>query len=136
MTPHLPARAETRTRAIAAPPSAVLDVISDPLRLPDWAPGFARSVTPEDGHWRIDGGGGELLVDMVVFREAGTVDVVRVGDETGAGARMRAIASGDGTELVFTIIFPPGVPDAGVDAQMAVVEAELATVAGLAEAAV
>jgi hypothetical protein len=130
------ARAETRTRAIAAPPAAVLDVVADPLRLPEWAPAFATSVAREGEHWRVDTGAGALLIDMVVSPEAGTVDLVRAGGDTTAGARLRALASGAGTELLFTILFPPGTADDAVAAQMAVVESELETVGALAEAAV
>jgi uncharacterized protein YndB with AHSA1/START domain len=132
----VPARAETRTRAIAAPPAAVLDVVADPRRLPEWAPAFARAVRPEGEHWRVDTGAGELLVDLVVSREAGTVDVVRAAGDTTAGARLRALASGAGTELLFTIVFPDGAQEPAVAAQMAVVEGELEAIAALAEAAV
>jgi hypothetical protein len=127
-------RAETRTIAIAAPPASVLAVIGDPRRLPEWAPAFARAVAPDGEHWRIDTGAGEVLVDVEVIAAAGTVDIVRPGDTT-TGARLRALASGDGTELLFTILFPRGVDDAAVTAQMATVEDELATVRSLAEGA-
>jgi hypothetical protein len=136
MPTSLPARAETRTRAIAAPPAAVLEVVADPRRLPEWAPGFARAVAPEGAYWRVDTGAGELLIDMVVSPEAGTVDLVRPGAPTEAGARLRALASGGGTELLFTIIFPDGAGEDAVAAQMEVVEGELETVAALAEQAV
>ena len=129
------ARAETRSLPIAAPPAAVLAVIGDPRRLPEWAPAFARAVTPDGDRWRIDTGAGEVLVDVEVITAAGTVDIFRPGD-TSTGARLRALASGDGTELLFTILFPRGVDDAAVAAQMATVEDELETVRALAEAAV
>ena len=128
------ARAETRTLAIAAPPAAVLAVIGDPLRLPEWAPAFARTAVPEGDLWRIDTGAGELLVDVQVCERAGTVDIVRPRDTSG-GARLRALHSGAGTELLFTILFPPEAGEAGVAAQMATVERELETIRGLAEPA-
>jgi hypothetical protein len=126
-------RAETRSAAIGAPPEAVLAVIGDPLRLPEWAPRFAAAVAPEGDLWRIDTGAGDFLIDIQVTPAVGTVDFVRRGDTT-AGARMRAIPSGGGTELLFTILFPSGVDDAAVDSQMETVESELATVRALAEA--
>jgi hypothetical protein len=128
------ARAETRTRAIPAPPAAVLAVIADPLRLPDWAPGFASAVAPEGDLWRITNGGGEVLIDVKVVADAGTVDLLRPGGDTTIGARMRAIGSGDGTELLFTILFPSGVDEGAVAAQMDVVEGELAMIEELAAA--
>jgi hypothetical protein len=126
------ARAETRTLAIPAPPAAVLEVIADPLRLPEWAPAFATSVAPDGDLWRVDTGAGELVVDVCVHEEAGTVDLLRPGGDTTIGARMRAIASGEGTELLFTILFPRGVDEPAVAAQMDVVDAELATIGELA----
>jgi hypothetical protein len=127
-------RAETRTIAIAAPPAAVLAVVGDARRLPEWAPDFARAATPDGDLWRIDTGAGELVLDVPVSEAAGTVDFVRPGDTT-AGARLRAIASGGGSELLFTILFPRAVDEAAVAAQMETVERELATVRDLAEAA-
>ncbi|HWH94280.1 MAG TPA: SRPBCC family protein [Baekduia sp.] len=127
-------RAETRTAPIAAPPATVLAVIADPRRLPEWAPAFAAAVAPEGDLWRVDTGGGDLLIDVQVVPHAGTVDLVRRGDTT-TGARLRALPSGGGTELLFTILFPRGVDDATVAAQMETVERELATVRALAEAA-
>jgi polyketide cyclase/dehydrase/lipid transport protein len=134
MTAAVPARGETETIAIAAPPAAVLAVIADARRLPEWAPGFATAVTPEDGLWRIDqGDGATFLIDVAVHADAGTVDLLRPGGGPSFGARLRALPSGTGTELLFTILFPPGVPDDAVAAQMAVVAEELRTVRTLAE---
>ncbi|WCB96460.1 hypothetical protein DSM104299_05219 [Baekduia alba] len=127
-------RAETRTLAIPAPPAAVLRVVADPLRLPEWAPKFAQAVTPDGDLWRIDTGAGDLVVEVRTHPEAGTVDLLRPGGDTTIGARLRAIASGDGTELLFTILFPSGVDEPAVAAQMAVVEEELETVSRLAQA--
>lgn len=134
MTAFVPARGETETIAIAAPLAAVLAVIADPLRLPEWAPAFATAVTPEDDLWRIDQGEGTtFLVDVAVHAPAGTVDLLRPNDPS-RGARLRALTSGTGTELLFTILFPPAAPEEAVTAQMAVVAEELRTVRALAEA--
>jgi hypothetical protein len=130
------ARAETRSIAIAAPPAAVLAVVGDARRLPEWAPGFAQGVTRDGDYWRIDTGAGDVVVDVVVSDVFGTVDLVRPADPTGAGARLRALGSGGGTELLFTILFPPEAPEAAVTAQMEVVEGELEAVRDLAQASI
>lgn len=136
MSAFAPARGATETLAIAAPPAAVLAVIADPLRLPEWAPAFATAVTPEDDLWRIDQGEGTtFLIDVVVHQAAGTVDLLRPGGGPSFGARLRALTSGTGTELLFTILFPPEAPEDAVTAQMAVVRDELQTIRTLAEAA-
>jgi hypothetical protein len=137
MTTHIPAHGETETIAIAAPSSTVLAIIADPLRLPDWAPAFATAVTPaDDGLWHIDQGAGTtFLIDVAVHSTAGTVDLLRPNDPS-RGARLRALTSGTGTELLFTILFPPEAPQTAIDAQMATVRDELRTIRTLAEAAI
>ena len=54
--------------------------------------------------------------------------------ELGRGVFTRVLANGDGCEYLFTQFFPASVPDADVDAQVAVVEAELETVRRLVAA--
>jgi uncharacterized protein YndB with AHSA1/START domain len=129
-------RCETRTISIAAPPNAVLDFVADPRHLPQWAPGFARAVrpAPEAGQWLVDDGDREFSIAMPVDRAHGTVDILRPGD-TRRGAYMRVVPNGAGSEYVFTLVFPDGVPEPAVAAQMQTVEAELATVRSLIEEA-
>lgn len=129
------ARAETRTITIAAPPAAVLAVVGDGARLPEWAPRFAAAVEHEgDDRWLIGEGDGRFSVRLRVDEASGTVDVLRPVDPP-AGAFLRAVPNGGGSELLFTLFFPDGTAPEAVDAQMATVEDELATVRGLAEAA-
>jgi hypothetical protein len=127
-------RAETRTRTIAAPPDAVHAVIADGARLPDWAPNFAGAAEHEDGdRWLIANGDLRFPVHLRADAGAGTVDLVRPGDPR-RGAFLRVTPNGDGAELAFTLLLgDPAFEDpAVVDAQMATVEAELATIARLA----
>jgi uncharacterized protein YndB with AHSA1/START domain len=125
-------RSVTRSISIQAPPSAVLDVVADARTLPDWAPGFARSVRPEGSHWIVDTGAGEALIDLAVSRERGTVDIVSV-EEPRRGVFTRVLANGDGSEYLFTQFFPDSATDADVQRQVAVVEGELETVRRLIE---
>jgi Polyketide cyclase / dehydrase and lipid transport len=128
-------RAETRTISIAAPPAAVLDVIGDGRRLPEWAPAFAEAAEPEGDRWRITSGGASFAVEVRVARAAGTADILSAEDER-RGAFLRVLPNGEGAECLFTLFFPPAADEAAVQAQMATVEAELAAVRRLAEAAV
>src|SRR4051794_17081816 len=114
-------RTETRSITIAAAPRAVLDYVGDPTRLPAWAPDFATSVEPADGHWLVNG---ELRVDVRVAREQGTVDIVSAEDPR-RGVFTRVLPNGDGSEYLFTQLFPDGTPDDAIEHQIAVVEAEL-----------
>jgi Polyketide cyclase / dehydrase and lipid transport len=100
--------AETRSISIAAPPETVLEFVSDARRLPDWAPAFASL-------------------------EYGTVDLLRVKDPA-RGTRMRVLNNEDGSEFLFTLIFPAGADDESIAQQMTTVDAELRTVRDRCEA--
>jgi hypothetical protein len=125
--------AETRSISIAAPPDIVLELLRDAQRLPDWAPAFARAVEPAGPDWLIDSGGSKLRIHVRVSPEFGTVDLLRPEDPR-RGARMRVLDNEDGSELLFTLVFPIGVDDEAIARQMATVEAELRTVRDLCEA--
>jgi uncharacterized protein YndB with AHSA1/START domain len=126
-------RAETRSISIAAPPETVLELVSDARRLPDWAPAFARAVEPAGQDWLIDSGAGQLRVRVRVSLEHGTVDLLRP-DDPSRGARMRILSNEDGSEFLFTLIFPAAADDKSIARQMTTVEAELRTVRDLCEA--
>src|SRR4051812_46525936 len=124
-------RAETRSISIQAPPSAVLDIVDDPLRLPEWAPRFARSVRADGDRWLIDNGtDDEFPIVVRVSRELGTMDLLRPTDPP-SGAFTRVVHNGRGSEYVFTLFFPDGTDEAAVAAQMATVEVELETIRAL-----
>ena len=126
---------DSRQVAIAAPPEAVFAVLADARRLPEWAPAFAQAVREDGEDWIIDSGGAELRVRVVSDAEHGTVDIVRPANPALGGARMRVLPNGGGSAFVFSIVFPPGVGDDVIAAQMTTIEAELETVRALAEAA-
>jgi uncharacterized protein YndB with AHSA1/START domain len=126
-------RAETRTISIAAPPEIVLELLGDARRLPDWAPAFAIAVEPAGQDWLIDSGAGQLRVRVRVSLEHGTVDLLRPGDPS-RGARMRVLSNEEGSELLFTLIFPVAADEASIARQMTTVEAELRAVRDLCEA--
>ena len=127
------ADAETRSISIAAPPATVLDLLSDPRRLPDWAPAFASTVE-QDGHdWFIGSAGAQLRIRVQVSLDHGTVDLLRPEDPS-RGARMRVLHNEHGSEFVFTLIFPVGIEKDVIARQMTTVESELRTVRDLCEA--
>jgi hypothetical protein len=126
-------RTETRTIAIAAPPDAVLDVVGDARRLPEWAPEFALAVRPDGEGWIVDNGQTEFPIRLRVAAELGTVDILGPA-EPPRGAFARVIPSGEGSEFLFSLSFPPGTEEAAIAAQMRTVEAELRTLRDLSEA--
>jgi hypothetical protein len=124
---------ETRSIAIAAPPEAVLAVVGDARRLPDWAPGFATAVEPEGDHWLIGSGDAQFPIAVRVSPEHGTVDLLSTTDPT-RGAFTRVIHNQEGSEYLFTLSFPAGTDPEAIRAQMETVERELETVRALVEA--
>ena len=120
-------RSETRTIAIAAPPQAVYDYVSDLSVLPDWAIGFARSIRRENGGWIVTTASGEEVpIRVDADRDHGVVDFVgspAPGAEFAAPSRV--LAHGDGSVYVFTVLQAPGMPDEVVDAQAEALEHEL-----------
>jgi hypothetical protein len=126
-------RAETRSISIAAPPETVLQLVGDPRRLPDWAPAFALAAEPDGQDWLIHSGEGQFRIRVQVSLEHGTVDLVLPKDPS-RGARMRVLHNEDGSEFVFTLVFPAGADEESITRQMTTVETELHTVRALCEA--
>ncbi|HMJ33177.1 MAG TPA: SRPBCC family protein [Baekduia sp.] len=127
-------RAETRSISIAAPPAAVLALVADPRRLPEWAPAFARGVQPDGDDWLIDTGEAQARITVRVSPEHGTVDLLSATDPT-RGAFSRVVHNHDGSEYLFTLFFPDGTPETAISRQMATVEDELQAVRALTEEA-
>jgi hypothetical protein len=126
-------RAESRSISIAAPPAAVLALVADARRLPEWAPAFARGVQPDGDAWLIDTGEGQVRITVRVSPEHGTVDLLSATDPT-RGAFSRVLHNDGGSEYLFTLFFPDGTADAAIARQMATVEDELEAVRALCEA--
>ncbi len=103
----------TVTRSIESDlePEAILSVLNDPARLPEWAPAFADKVehNPQSG-WRVTKGGESFSVQVNVSTVAGTVDFLREmtgGKRGGAYARVFPRPMG-GSVVVFTVPIAPG----------------------------
>jgi hypothetical protein len=127
-------RSDTQTISIDAPPVAVVALVGDPLRLPDWAPDFARAVRRDGEAWLVEQQGGEpLRIRVRVNAELGTIDFLVAGLPAGVevGAFSRVVANGRGSEFGFTQFLAD---DADLEQRRAVVASELETVRALCEA--
>ena len=123
---------QTRSIAIAAPPEAVIELLADGTRLPEWAPQFASEARAEADHWVINSSGQQLKIRIRASVDFGTVDFLSEDDER-VGAFSRVIPNAEGSEFFFTFLFVPGTDQETIDTQMAVVEGELETVRALVE---
>jgi hypothetical protein len=120
-------RAELRSLGIAAAPAAVHAYLADGAHLPEWAPGFAPRVRPSGAGWMVTRGEEEFELQVLAQPRAGTVDFVASRDHA-RGLFARVLPNGEGSELVFAIMFAPDTPEDVVAAQMLTLETELAAV--------
>ena len=116
-------------------PDAVVALLADPRRIPDWAPAFADAVTgnPQSG-WRVIKDGREFGLRVAVRRDARAVDYLReVAPGREGGAYLRAVPRpGGGSVIVMTLPLPPGSDPATVAATL---HDELGVLAALVMAA-
>ncbi|HEV7759272.1 MAG TPA: SRPBCC family protein [Acidimicrobiales bacterium] len=132
-------RGVTRGVGIEAPPAAVLAVVADPVNLPRFAPGFARSVqrdSDSDGQgWIVDSARGRLQLRTAVDADRGTVDLhLTAPDGSESTVFLRVLPNGSGAELTFTLLLPGSASDAAVAEQGGVVAEELELLRQLCEA--
>jgi hypothetical protein len=127
-------RVETRTISVAAAPARVFDYLSDARHLPEWAPGFARTVEHDhDDVWRVQADAGPQKMAVKAARDHGVVDFVSA-DAPNLGLFARVVPNLTGAELIFSLFFLEGTEPSAVDAQMAVVDQELEAVRERVEA--
>lgn len=111
----------TVTRSIEADldPDAIVQVLADPTRLPQWAPGFADAVEPEaDSRFRVTKNGNQFTIEVIIGPAARTVDFVREiapGKRGGAFARVLP-RPGGGSVLLMTLPVTPGTEPDSVSA--------------------
>ena len=75
---EMDSRTETQSIESDAEPTAVVALLADPTRIPDWAPAFADAVTRDDQcGWLATKSGQGFTVRVVTQPDAGTVDYLR-----------------------------------------------------------
>jgi len=104
-------RTETQSIESDVAPDAVVALLADPRRIPEWAPAFADTVAgdPQSG-WRAIKDGREFELRVATSRDARTVDYLReVAPGREGGAYLRALPRpGAGSVIVMTLPLPPG----------------------------
>ncbi|MDL5159899.1 SRPBCC family protein [Actinomycetospora termitidis] len=123
---------------IARPWREVYAYAADPAHLPSWAAGLSTStLTPgDDGWWTATGPLGTVRVRFCERNEFGVLDhVVRLPDGTEVLNPLRVVPWGDVAEVVFSVRPREGMSDADVEADVAAVTEDLATLKGVLESA-
>jgi hypothetical protein len=131
---------QTQTRHLSVyidrPVPEVYAFAADPANLPRWAPGLGSSVTQVDGQWYVETPGGRSRITIAPANEYGVMDQVVVtpsGDTV--YVPLRAIADGNGCEVVFTLRRMPDMTDAEFERDTALVTADLALLRDVVETA-
>ena len=127
-------RSDTQTISIATRPEKVLRFLQDPLNLPRWAVGFARSIREVGPGWVVSTGAGEVGLRLVTDEQLGVVDfVLSPAPGVEGRAASRVLANGDGCEYVFTQFQAPGMSDDVVAKNVRAVAHELSVLKALME---
>ena len=120
---------------IDRPLAEVYDYACQPANLPEWAAGLGSSIELVEGRWIAESPLGRVVVAMTEPNRYGILDhQVTLANGQRFYNPMRAIADGDGCELVFTLRRQPDTSDADFDADAEAVAADLATLKRLLEA--
>jgi hypothetical protein len=131
-------RAESRHLSvyIDRPVAEVYAFAADPANLPRWARGLGGSVVRVDGNWFVETPAGRVQVTFAPDNEYGVLDheVLTPSGET-VYVPLRAIADGDGCEVVFTLRHPHGMSDAEFERDAALVSGDLALLKMVLESA-
>ncbi|MEU8261487.1 SRPBCC family protein [Micromonospora sp. NPDC048999] len=112
---------------IGRPTGEVYAFAADPANLPRWAPGLGGPVVRIDDNWFVETPEGRVRVTFAPENEYGVLDheVLTPSGET-VYVPLRAIASGTGCEVVFTLRRSPGMTDAEFERDAALVNGDLA----------
>jgi hypothetical protein len=112
---------------IDRPVAEVYAFASDPANLPRWAPGLGSSVVREHGDWFVETPEGRVQVTFAPANEYGVLDHEVVTPSGGTVyVPLRAIADGDGCEVIFTLRRSLGMTDAEFERDAALVTGDLA----------
>ena len=125
-------RTETQSIESHIDPRGIVALLTDPSRIPDWAPAFANLVTGDNqSGWRALKSGQTFALRVVMKHDAGTVDYLReIAPGREGGAYIRVIPRpGGGSVVVMTV---PLIPDTEPAAITATLRDELNTLISLA----
>lgn len=105
-------KAHTETVTIYADQKKVFEFLVNPANLPKWAVVFCRALRSEGSEWIVTTTDGEMKIRYDADAERGVIDMyVSPEPDVESPAFTRVVPNGQGTEYVFTLFQPPGMPD-------------------------
>jgi hypothetical protein len=109
--PSAPLRTATRSVETEAEPGAVVSLLADVRRVPEWAPAFADEITGDaESGWRVTKDGRTFSLRVAVSADAGTVDYLReIAPGREGGAYLRSVPRPRGGSVVVMTV--PLLPD-------------------------
>jgi uncharacterized protein YndB with AHSA1/START domain len=121
--------------SIQAPPERVYAYAADPRTMPRWAPNFGHAISPSGEHWVMETADGPVRVRFAPPNDLGVLDhwVTLPGGEI--HNPVRVVPNGSGSLVVFTVIAQEGWSSAQLDADAALVRADLERLKAQVEAA-
>ncbi|CAL9290738.1 SRPBCC family protein [Streptomyces olindensis] len=120
--------------SVHRPAQEVYDHVSDPVNVPGWAPGLARSVERVGDRWVGESPMGRVEITFTPRNEFGVLDhdVTLPSGQT-VHNPMRVLADGSGCEVVFTLRRQPWMSDEEFRRDAEAVSADLAALKRLME---
>lgn len=97
-------KSRTISVSIAASPKVVYEFAADPANLPQWAPGFVKSIANVDDEWVAQTTLGKVTFHFAPLNSFGVLDhgVTLPSGESFMNP-MRVVSNGTGSELLFTL---------------------------------
>jgi uncharacterized protein YndB with AHSA1/START domain len=121
---------------IHAPPERVYDFVADPQNLPRWAPNFGHAITRDGDGWTMHTAQGPVGVRFAPPNALGVLDHwVTLPDGGELHNPVRVVPNEAGSVLTFTLFQQDGWSDAQLDADAALVQADLERLRALLESA-
>ena len=116
------------------PADVVYEYASDPVHLPEWAPGLGNAVERIGNEWFVTTPMGRVGFAFVAPNELGVLDHhVTLPSGEAFYNPMRVVPGGNSCEVVFTLRRQAGMSDEDFERDAAAVKADLATLKHVVE---
>jgi hypothetical protein len=126
-------RAHTVSVAADVDPVSAYTYISDPAHLPEWAPGFVKSIVKQGDAWLAQTTLGEAWFRFAPLNEYGVLDHDVVLPSGRFYNPMRVIPNGAGCEILFTLLQLPGMTEAQFIQDLETLRSDLKTLRNVLE---